>query len=73
MAKLSSRFLQNLPSPPPPKIIICFSSGIQELNLMGEHFLMYLEGTLSLLLLPLPPKEEGFSSTYNKIHDIRNP
>jgi len=40
---------------------------------MGEHFLMYLEGTLSLLLLPLPPKEEGFSSTYNKIHDIRNP
>jgi hypothetical protein len=32
---------------------------------------VYLEGTLYLLLLPHPTKEEGFSSTYNKIHDIR--
>jgi hypothetical protein len=58
MAKLSSRFLQNLPSPPPPKIIICFSSGIQVLNLMGEHFLMYLEGTL-ISIVTTPPYKRG--------------
>jgi hypothetical protein len=44
---------------------------------MREHFLMYLEGTLYLLLLPLPTKEEGSSSTYflyrREIHDILNP
>jgi hypothetical protein len=44
---------------------------------MGEHFLMYFEGTLYLLLLPLLTKEEGSSSTYflyrHKIHDILNP